>query len=108
MALMTPSMEDHVVCLDFFGRCPPAHLTAARHTGKPYVEVSKEQFFAAIGPLDIVSSVRGDSHTGFSRFATRQDVEIGRSFSDGRGLVPARYVLTASFAEKRSAVLEAH
>ncbi len=108
MANMSSSMEDHVVPLDFFGRCPPAHLTAARHTNKPFVEVSKPQFFAAIGPQDIVSSAQGDARTGYSRFTTRQNLEVGRSYSDGGGTHPTRFVLTAAFAEKHSAALAAH
>lgn len=108
MANMSSSIEDHVVRLDSFGRCPPAHLTAALHTNRPFVEVSKSQFFAAIGPLDIVSSAQGDARTGYSRFTTRQNTEVGRSYSDGTGLPPTRFVLTAAFAEKRSDVLAAH
>jgi hypothetical protein len=101
-------MDDATVRIDFFGRCPPAHLTAARHMDKPFVEVSKAQFFAAIGPRDIVTSVVGDANKGYSRFATRQDTEVGRIYSDGRCIEPTRYVLTAAFATKHSAVLEMH
>ncbi len=108
MALMSPSMEDYTVRLDFFGRCPPAHHTFARHTGMHFLEVSKAQFYAAIGPLDIVCGVQGSGDRAYSRFATRQDTEVGRVYSDGRGLEPTRYVLTTAFADKRRAVLDLH
>lgn len=107
MGNLSDKMESVVVPLDFFGVCPPAHLTFARHTDMWFVAVSREQFYAAIGNFDIVIKSMGDSETGYSSFSPRYSIEIGRTYDSGYGKREAVYLLTRAYAERRSDALEA-
>lgn len=108
MGMIKSTLEDWVVPVDYFGKWTPARQTFARHTEAFFVEVSKEQFFAVTGPLDFVTSAKGDSETGFSSFATRYGHEIGRVYSCSEGVIQTRRLLTRELAEQQRGVLSVH
>ena len=108
MGVIDSRLEDWVVPVDYFGNWTPARQTYARHTEAFFIEVSKEQFQAVVGPLDVITSIKGKTGTEYTCFTTRFGFEIGRMYSDGQGLLPSRRLLTREFAEKQRSVLAVH
>lgn len=102
---------DYIQVNSYTGAWAPAHQTAARHHlemyGRQcfYVEVSEEQFYAAIRPGDIVSEAKTDSAGQiYTRFSIRHRAdEVGRAYGDGVG--NNVYLLEVSFAERHRDVL---
>lgn len=61
-------------------------------------QVSKEQFFAKVGPLDVnprvdVTTLRNRHHV--SNWEDRSRVQIGRSVSDSWGIEATQFFLNA-------------
>jgi hypothetical protein len=108
MGIMDPNLEDWVVPVDYFGNWTPARQTFARHTEARFVEVSYKQFHAVLEHRDVVSVVQGKPGMEYTNFTTRFGAEVGRMYSDGRGITPTRRLLTREFAEKQRAVLSLH
>lgn len=88
------------------GKWTPEGQEAARHKGAPYVQVSQAQFFAAIGPSDIVSSAQvatvEKERYYYSQFETRERTPVGRIYppKHGNSLGPSTFLLNTGYASQ--------
>lgn len=97
----------------YTGAWAPAHQTAARHHLEMYgiqcyfVEVSEEQFLAAIKgeSRDIVTEAKSDcAGQIYVRYSARfRADDVGRSYSDGNG--GGVFLLSVEFADRHKHVL---